>query len=66
MKYQSSSQLFTKGFFYVFGLSNNPLKEILQHRKSINDFDRIKKDWENVGKDIETAYEKERTNRTTK
>lgn len=51
---------FASGFFYVFGLSENPLKKMQSKYNKSNDAKNLHKDWENVGMSIKQVYEREK------
>ena len=50
--------LFRQGFLAFFFLDKNPIKQYAKEQKEINDTDKIRMDWYNVGNDIKNAYEK--------
>ncbi|MCL2291096.1 MAG: hypothetical protein FWC34_10440 [Bacteroidetes bacterium] len=58
----NSKYIFINGFFYVFGLTSNPITQILDYRKSIADMDSIESDWIKIGTDIRKVYEQETSN----
>lgn len=59
VKRESSGRLFLNSFLYVFGFTDNPLKQIIKNQFRISDSEKMRGDWERVGKDIQNAYEQE-------
>lgn len=53
--------VFIDGILYFFGLEINPINKYKKSNMINNDLDNIKQDWENVGNDIKTSYEKFKT-----
>ena len=51
--------VFINSFFYVFGLTSNPIHEAINNKKQISDLDNIKSDWNKIGNDIKKVYESE-------
>ncbi len=49
--------VFIDGILYFFGIKDNPLEKYRKSQKS--DADNLEKDWQNIGKDIQKAYEQE-------
>ncbi len=47
---------FLDGFFYVFGLSENPIKRIHSELKFSDDQQAISDSWRKVGKDIKSVF----------
>ncbi len=47
---------FLDGFFYVFGLSDNPIKKIHSELKFYDDQNGIADSWRKVGMDIKSTF----------
>lgn len=51
---------FVDGFFYFFGLSDNPYSKDVAQIVKRQDRDALASDWHNVGKDFKVAFDKKR------
>jgi len=52
---------FVSGFLNVFGLGENPSAYFEMKYRRQNDSEKIRKDWNNIGIDIQKSYEQYRS-----
>lgn len=52
---------FLDGILYFFNIERNPISDYLDRLRKESDFERVSKDWFNIGNDIKNAYEKYKT-----